>query len=278
VVGVLSFEIFEKNTKLKRARHHTNLVFRVMKFISYTLEHLSEEMFYTSSRTRGGFILMVMLFYSGFVLGLVAWIDAPVSVSSSGVDLCSSGSTCLASIIRLTVWDSNGFDYLFELRHERKFLFALLVIYMCGTAFGILNGLTGIFRWISTRTSKIAFTRNYRLQEKVEKRENQMLIQRHRMIAEIKRDLPLIKSKLEHLECQISNLEQTRSDGSVKHMLKALLSDLIMSLTASTSTINPSPRSRSRSGEESPMQEQSSTGVDHQPPIKDPETHKQREE
>jgi len=222
---------------------------------------------------------MVMLFYSGFVLGLVAWIDAPVPVSSSGVDLCSSGSTCLASIIRLTVWDSNGFDYLYELRHERKFLFALLVIYMCGTAFGILNGLTGIFRWISTRTSKIAFSRNFRIEEKVEKREKQMLVQRHRMIAEVKRDLPIIKSKLEYLENQISKLEQTRSAGSVKHMLKALLSDLIMSLTASTtSTINPgsspspSPSLSPRPGEESPLQQQSSTVVDHQPPTKDPET------
>ena len=44
----------------------TDTLFKVMKFASKSLERMSQEMFYLSESTRGGFVLVFLLFYSKY--------------------------------------------------------------------------------------------------------------------------------------------------------------------------------------------------------------------
>ena len=242
IFGCLFLEIFfDKDLpfSVKLAR----LIFKVMKFTSYTLEHLAEEMFYLTSSTKGGFVLMVMLFYSMFVLGLVSWIDTTgdlqaalsnpaalytllsgkitarssdlallASVDGSGDALCVSADTCVQSIMRLTVWDGSGFDFLWVLHKKKTFLFAIIIVYFCATAFGILNGLTGIFRKIVTRTSNRAFASKSKLQENEDKEIlKKKILERRHVVATIAKALPEIKKKLLGLELAVTALEERRA-------------------------------------------------------------------
>lgn len=122
---------------------HTLLVIKVMKFSSKCLQNMSQEMFFLTEQTRGGFILMVMLFYSAFVVGCAMWIETRDTILP--VTSCNTLGSCVFTLLRLTFYDGNGLDFLWSLSADHKFLFAIVVIYLCSTAFGILNGLIGIF-------------------------------------------------------------------------------------------------------------------------------------
>ena len=127
------------------SRKMARLTFKVLRFTAYTLEHLGQEMFYFTKDTKGGFILMVMLFYSAYVLGIVSWIDTQVDLDKQlsnpavvaalanntldsnsgnmgllsnykGKALCTSQNTCTESVLRLSVWDGKGFDFLWVLQ------------------------------------------------------------------------------------------------------------------------------------------------------------------
>lgn len=122
---------------------HTALVLKVCKFASKCLQSMSVEMFFLTSETRGGFILMVMLFYSAFVVGCSMWIETRnITIANTSCDTLGS---CVFTLLRLTFYDGTGLDFLWSLSADYKFLFAIVVVYLCSTAFGILNGLIGIF-------------------------------------------------------------------------------------------------------------------------------------
>ena len=236
-LGVFTLEIFVKNSGLVQAKKLARLYFKLMKFISFTMEHLGQEMFFVSKKTRGGFALMVMLFYSIFVLGLVSWIDvASMKLSDAdGTILCDKSSTCLSSVLRLTLWDDTGLNFLWSLAKSNRFLFAIIVVFLCATSFGILNGLTGIFRFISNRTSKLAFVRGSREKEKHDRFEMIMLSERQMLIKTITEQLPLLKSKLKTLQQNLAELERKKANSrapppSVSTMLVNMFNGVVQSL------------------------------------------------
>lgn len=48
--------------------------------------------------------------------------------------------------MRLTFYDGEGFDFFIAIwRNGHQFLFFITGVYLCSTAFGLLNGLVGIF-------------------------------------------------------------------------------------------------------------------------------------
>jgi len=59
--------------------------------------------------------------------------------------------------MRLTFMDGNGFDFAYSLSKDHRFLFCLVILYYCITAFGILNGLVGIFGTIFAVAANDAF-------------------------------------------------------------------------------------------------------------------------
>lgn len=49
------------------------------------------------------------------------------------------------TMMRITFFDGNGLDYVYSLSVEKKLLFFMAMVYLCITAFGVLNGLVGVF-------------------------------------------------------------------------------------------------------------------------------------
>jgi hypothetical protein len=85
-------------------------------------------------------MLIGIFFYSSYVLGACLWQE-----TGNQLDACSTFTSCMFTLMRLTFYDGNGFDYLWEVSKLWPLLFVLTVLYLCATAFGVLNGLIGIF-------------------------------------------------------------------------------------------------------------------------------------
>ncbi len=130
-------------------------LFAVMQFAIGALTALGNEMFRFTNKTKGGLILMMVFFYSAYVFGAALWVETGEQIAA-----CATLGGCAYTMMRLTFYDGTGFDYAFALTtHNHNFLFALVMIYMCLTAFGILNGLVGLFGTAFNRASYMAFDR-----------------------------------------------------------------------------------------------------------------------
>jgi hypothetical protein len=108
---------------------------------------------------------MAIFFYSAYVLGAVLWQE---TASFSG-DYCTTAGKimiltlkiffniiilftiiikglCAYTLMRLTFYDGEGFDFFITIwSNGHQFLFFITGVYLCSTAFGLLNGLVGIF-------------------------------------------------------------------------------------------------------------------------------------
>eukprot|EP01032_Pedospumella_encystans_P019654 gene19654-22351_t len=126
--------------------------FKVLKFAIKSLTALGNEMFRLTNATKGGLLLMLIFFYSAFVMGTTLWIE------TGGDDpACDSFQMCTYTMMRLTFYDGTGFDFTYSLTSKHRFLFFLCIVYMCLTSFGILNGLVGIFGTAFSAASDDAF-------------------------------------------------------------------------------------------------------------------------
>mgnify|MGYP005992204435 CR=1 FL=1 len=103
-------------------------------------------------RTRGGIILIMMLFYTSYVMGVALWIE-----TSGQSEFCDSIGSCTFTLMRLTFFDGNGFDFAYFLTIKHRGLFCIVMFYLVLTSFGILNGLVGIFGNVFANASEQAF-------------------------------------------------------------------------------------------------------------------------
>jgi len=126
--------------------------FKVFKFAIKALSALGDEIFRLTPETRGGLLLIMMIFYSAFVLGAAIYVET----NGEGTN-CESIGMCTYTLMRLTFFDGNGFDFAFYLVGGYKILFFIVMLYMCITSFGIINGLVGIFGTLFATASSAAF-------------------------------------------------------------------------------------------------------------------------
>ena len=125
-------------------KYHAQIlrVFKVTKFASEALLSFATDLFFLTDQTKGALIIMAILFYSAYVLGAVLWHETG---DFSG-DYCTSAGLCTYTLMRLTFYDGNGFDFFISIwKTDHVFLFFITGVYLCATAFGLLNGLVGIF-------------------------------------------------------------------------------------------------------------------------------------
>ncbi len=108
-------------------RELVDLMFRVMKFATRSLSHLGQEMLFLTKKSRGGFILMFMLFYIAYVLGATMWIE---TAHSNLGDFCLTLGSCTYTMIRLTFFDGNGFDFAYSLVEGHPILFGITCLYV----------------------------------------------------------------------------------------------------------------------------------------------------
>ena len=176
------------------------LMFRVMKFATRSLSHLGQEMLFLTKKSRGGFILMFMLFYIAYVLGATLWIE---TANSDLGDFCASLGSCTYTMIRLTFFDGNGFDFAYSLADGHPILFGITCLYLCVTSFGIVNGLIGVFGDIFKDDSDIVFETNKEEERKAQQKENEHF-QRYNNTAE---SLILVQMQLQNLDKRFEKLE-----------------------------------------------------------------------
>lgn len=112
-----------------------------MEFTSKSLVAFGSELFVLTDRTRGALFLTIMFGFCAFILGIVLNIE----VGNPKSQYCYTNGTCMYTLLRLSFLDGNGLDFMFTLAAQHPFLFAVLIIYLFLTAFGIINGLIGIF-------------------------------------------------------------------------------------------------------------------------------------
>ena len=91
---------------------------------------------------------VIMLIDYLFMIGMALYYET---------DLCPTIGSCSFLLMRLTFFDGNGFDLVYSLSANHPFLFLVVFLYMCITAFGVLNGLVGIFGTIFAVAANDAF-------------------------------------------------------------------------------------------------------------------------
>lgn len=180
------------------------LVFKVMKYATVTLSHLGQEMLCLTKKSRGGFILMFMLFYIAYVLGTTLWIETVKT--DLGNDFCVDVLSCTYTMLRLTFFDGNGFDFAYSLVETKKhtILFMCCVLYLCITSFGIVNGLIGVFGDIFKDDSDRVFETQKELLKEAQDKENEHF-QRYNNTAE---SLILVQVQLKKMDERMDKLEK----------------------------------------------------------------------
>ncbi len=113
-------------------------------------------MFFLTDKTKGGFTLMGLLFFCAFVMAVTLYVDVN-SRDSASSESCASISECMFTMLRLTFYDGTGFDFALSLTEQNPFLFFLVMVYMCMTSFGIINGLLSIFASSFGSSGDVAF-------------------------------------------------------------------------------------------------------------------------
>jgi hypothetical protein len=126
--------------------------FKVLKFSIKALSALGNEIFRLTPETRGGLMLIMIIFFSAWVLGATIFVETHGHAKN-----CSSIGMCTYSLMRLTFFDGNGLDLAYSLLDGYRFLFFVCMLYMCITSFGIINGLVGIFGTLFATASFKAF-------------------------------------------------------------------------------------------------------------------------
>lgn len=182
-------------------RNFVDLFFKVMKFATVTLSHLGQEMIFLTKKSRGGFIIMVLLLYTAYVLGTTLWIET--SDSHLDNDFCVTLGSCTYTMLRLTFFDGNGFDFAYSLVHDHPILFTICCLYLCVTSFGLVNGLIGVFGDIFKDDSDRVFETNKDVELVLQKKENEHF-KRYNNTAE---SLVLVQMKLEQLDRRFEQLE-----------------------------------------------------------------------
>jgi len=182
-------------------RRFVDLFFKVMKFATVSLSHLGQEMIFLTKKSRGGFILMVLLFYTAYVLGTTLWIET--SDSKLDNEFCATLGSCTYTMLRLTFFDGNGFDFAYSLVKKHPILFGLCCLYLCVTSFGLVNGLIGVFGDIFKDDSDRVFETNKEVELISQKKENEHF-KRYNNTAE---SLVLVQMKLEALDKRFERLE-----------------------------------------------------------------------
>ena len=177
-------------------RDLTNLVFKVMKFATMTLSHLGQEMLFLTKKSRGGFVLMVILFFMAYVLACAIWVET--RETDLGHDFCKTLEKCTYTLLRLTFYDGDGLDLAYSLVENHPILFAITCFYLCVTSFGILNGMIGVFGDIFKDDSDRVFETKKAVQAKQQRLENEHF-QRYNNTSE---SLVMVTLKLNQLEEQ----------------------------------------------------------------------------
>ena len=148
------FELVDKETKKDpnyRPEEHMVSISRVCHICMRYLEAVGCELM--TAKSKGGLVILIFYFYVTYVFAVMFWIHdnqlaTPQDMNpTTGTDmLCESLTGCYITMLRLTLYDGVGLDYLGQVIATRSALMStLLILYLCFATMILLNGLIGVF-------------------------------------------------------------------------------------------------------------------------------------
>jgi len=180
------------------------LVMKVLKFASYSVQNMGREIFYLTAKSKGGFILLLMMLFSAYVLGVTFWVALAAADSANETTLCNSALSCVFTMVRLSFFDGDGFDFAYSVMFSHPRLFVVLVVYFFLTAIGMANGLIGVFGEIFRNNSQIAFKTNKKREEEEAELQDKHDQVMYRLYTADK--IELLENKLNSIELLLKNV------------------------------------------------------------------------
>ena len=175
------------NPKIQKITHLSKVC------LGYIIK-LSNEFF--SSKSKGGLVIICIYFYLTFICSLVFYYETSDLITPQGAT-CSSIMLCYLTLMRASLYDGNGLDYMQSLfLNNYKALGMFFILYIVMSAIILLNALIGIFGH--------AFIGENKNQQPVQQIELQIQEKTHNLL-EIKNN---IIEKMQKLQEQM-NLLQT---------------------------------------------------------------------
>jgi hypothetical protein len=108
------------------------------------MTRIAEEIF--TQQSKGGIVVIGMYFYISYLIAVVFWVELTTFISQGNETECSDLTSCFITMIRLSFYDGNGFDFVQTLAaHGFSGYTVLCFIYMILSSIILLNGLIGIF-------------------------------------------------------------------------------------------------------------------------------------
>lgn len=109
------------------------------------LEKLAEEV--TSAASKGGLVILAVYFYVTYLAAVVCWnLKHDLAVNDEQVYPCETLTSCFITMMRLSLYDGTGFDYVWAVIADGSGgLGCFLIAYMCLAGIILLNGLIGVF-------------------------------------------------------------------------------------------------------------------------------------
>jgi len=138
---------------------HGSGTYTIAANIVYYLESVARELG-SAKATKGGLIVLAMFFYlvymfaAVFVVETADWqnwegnpgANPPWWVPNSNAIPCDTLAHCYITLLRISFYDGNGFDFMTNLANSpNPALFALSLLYLCLSGILLFNGLIGIY-------------------------------------------------------------------------------------------------------------------------------------
>ena len=124
------------NPKIQKIAHLSKVC------LGYIIK-LSNEFF--SSKSKGGLLIICIYFYLTFICSLVFYYETSDLITPQGAT-CSSIMMCYLTLMRASLYDGNGLDYMQTLfLNNYKALGMFFIVYIVMSAIILLNALIGIF-------------------------------------------------------------------------------------------------------------------------------------
>jgi hypothetical protein len=139
------FELFahEHNEDEYDPTEHPLTISKACQLCLEYLEKVGVELFTEAS--KGGMIIIGLYFYVTYIMAVVSW-NVEGSLDTTEGHSCSSVRSCFLTMMRLSLYDGTGFDFLKSvIDNGNGGLGFLLILYMCFNAMILLNGLIGVF-------------------------------------------------------------------------------------------------------------------------------------
>ena len=139
------FEIYQKDIPDSYDPSRSLLIFNPSQGIRLCLAYIRNivvELF--TVKSRGGVIVIGIFIYMSYVFAVIFNYEQNGLVVA-GTSPCSSISKCFFMLVRLSFYDGNGFDFLYEVFLNNVYQGIALSTYMIFTGIILLNGLIAIF-------------------------------------------------------------------------------------------------------------------------------------